>query len=224
MGTTFLTIFLFRLCDYLLYAVLMRILKFYISLILMLNLAGCATVHEQQPVSLNQTTSWQQRQIALMHLQNWDISAVMAMRTHAGNEGGTANLKWQQHQQDYSIMLYGPLGADTTKIYGRPGRVFLETADGKKFDATTPELLLAQQTGWQLPVSDLYYWIRGLPAQGSPRRMQFDASHHLTQLNQSGWRIDYLRYSTVNQIDVPTKLTLENIRLKIKIVINQWQI
>lgn len=203
---------------------LMRSLKGYIFLVLLFSLAGCASVREQPGPLNHPVVSWEKRQIALEHLQNWNISAVMAMRTQAGNEGGTANLKWQQHQQDYSILLYGPLGADTTKIYGKPGRVFLETADGKKFDASTPELLLAQQTGWQLPVSDLYYWIRGLPAEGSPHRMQFDSSHHLVHLNQSGWTVDYLRYNTVNQIDVPTKLTLENIRLKIKIIINQWQI
>ena len=201
----------------------MRILKFYIFLFLALSLAGCTTLREQ-PNALNQTVSWQERKIALEQLQIWDISAVMAVRTHAGSEGGTANLKWQQRNQDYSLLLYGPLGADATKIYGRPGHVSLETADGKKFEASSPELLLAQQTGWQLPVSDLYYWIRGLPAQGSPRRMQWDSSHRLIHLNQSGWTIDYLRYSAVHQIDVPTKLTLENLRLKIKIIINQWQI
>jgi outer membrane lipoprotein LolB len=147
----------------------------------------------------------------------------MSIRTLANNEGGTANLKWQQHQQDYSLLLYGPLGADAVKVSGQPGHVTLETADGKKFNASTPELLLAQQTGWQLPVSNLHYWIRGLPASG-PRSMQFDADHHLIHLNQSGWTIDYLRYSTVSQLDMPAKLTLENARIKVKIVINQWQL
>jgi outer membrane lipoprotein LolB len=199
-----------------------RILRFYIFLFLTLSLAGCTTLREQ-PSSLNQPISWQARSTTLTKLQTWDISAVMAVRTQAGNQGDTANLKWQQHQQNYSLLLYGPLGAGAVKIFGQPGYVSLETADGKKFNAATPELLLAQQTGWQLPVSDLFYWIRGLPVKGTPSSMQFDSYHHLIHLNQAGWTIDYLRYSAVNQVDVPTKLTLENSRIKIKIIVNQWQ-
>ncbi len=200
----------------------MRILRFYIFLLLACCLAGCATLPEQ-PGPQNQAMSWQERSATLAKLQNWEISAIMAVRTHPDNEGGSANLTWQQRNQAYDIMLYGPLGIGAIKIYGQPGHVSLETAEGKQFNAASPELLLAQQTGWQLPVSDLLYWIRGLPAKGSPSNMQFDSSHHLRHLNQSGWRIDYLRYSAVNQMDVPTKLTLENSRIKIKIIVNEWQ-
>ncbi len=201
----------------------MRTLRFYIFLFLIFSLAGCATLPEQ-PTPLNQTLSWQERSTTLAKLQTWDITAAMAVHTYADNQGGTANLKWQQHGRDYSILLYGPLGIGAIKIYGQPGHVSLETAEGKKFNAASPELLLAQQTGWQLPVSDLFYWIRGLPAKGSPSNMQFDSSHHLTHLSQAGWIIDYLRYSAVNQMDLPTKLTLENSRIKIKIIVNQWEI
>ncbi len=200
----------------------MRILKLSIFVFLVFSLASCTTLREQ-PSSLNQSISWQERTMTLTKLQSWDISAIMAIRTHAGNEGGTANLKWQQRKKEYSLLLYGPLGADAIKISGQPGHVSLETADGKKFNASTPELLLAQQTGWQLPVSDLYYWVRGLPAKGSPANMQFDSYHHLIRLNQAGWTVDFLRYSAVNQIDVPTKMILENWRINVKIIVNQWQ-
>ena len=201
----------------------MQKLRCYILIFLALFLAGCATVREQ-PALLNQPISWQERSMMLAQLHNWNISAIMAIQTHTGTEGGTANLKWQQYNQNYNLLLYGPLGADAVKITGQPGHVSLETADGKKFTAATPELLLAQQTGWRLPVSDLYYWIRGLPTKGPSSAMQFDLSHRLTHLDQAGWTIDFLRYSTVNQMDLPTKLTLATKDIKVKIIINQWQI
>jgi outer membrane lipoprotein LolB len=200
----------------------MKILKFCIFIFFAFSLISCATLREQ-PESLNQSLSWQERATALAKIKSWNINAVMAIHTHADSESGTAHLQWQQHQQNYSLLLYGPLGMDAIKIEGHPGKVFLATADGKKFNAQTPELLLAQQTGWQLPVSNLYYWVRGLPAKNTPARMQFDAYHHLVHLNQQGWTIDFLRYNAVNQVDVPTKIILENWRMKIKIVISQWQ-
>lgn len=200
---------------------LLRILKSYLFLFLAFTLVGCTTLHEQ-PAPLNSSITWQQRSATLANLQVWNLRAVMAIRTNTVNEGGTANLKWQQQNQDYSLLLYGPLGVSAVKIVGQPGHVSLETAEGKKFNAASPELLLAQQTGWQLPVSNLFYWIRGIPAKGPSSHMQLDSSHRLTHLTQAGWTIDYLRYSTVNQIDVPIKLTLENVRIKIKIIINQW--
>ena len=201
----------------------MRNLRIYITVFLALFLAGCATVREQ-PAPLNQPISWQERKTTLAQLHHWNISAIMAIQTRAGNEGGTANLKWQQSNQNYNLLLYGPFGADAVKITGQPGHVSLETADGKKFTAKTPELLLAQQTGWQLPVSDLYYWIRGIPTKSPSSAMQFDPSNRLAHLNQAGWTIDFLRYSTVNQMDLPTKLTLETKDIRVKIIINQWQI
>lgn len=200
----------------------MRLLQFYILLLLALGLASCATLPEQ-PIALNQFLSLQDRAARLASIQTWNIKGVMAIRTNAGSEGGSAHLEWQQRQQRYTLMLWGPLGADAIKITGQPGHVSLETANGKKFSASSPELLLVQQTGWQLPMTSLYYWIRGLPVPGLPARKQLDAYHHLVSLHQQGWTVDYLRYGAVNQVDVPSKISLQNWRLQVKIIINQWQ-
>ncbi len=200
----------------------MHILKHHIVILLAFSsLTGCATLPEQ-PGAQNRPMSWQDRAATLAKIQAWDIKAVMAVQTHAGTEGGSANLQWQQRYQNFTLLLFGPLGAGSMKIAGRPGYVLLETADGQTFSASSTEILLAQQTGWQLPVSDLYYWIRGLPVPGVPANKQFDAYHHLVKLNQQGWTIDFLRYSVVHQVDVPTKISLENWRIKVKMVIRQW--
>ena len=87
-----------------------------------------------------------------------------------------------------------------------------------------PKFSLVKETGWNLPVSDLAYWIRGLPAPGSEAVKHFDQFHHLIELDQKGWRIQYLRYSNVNQIDLPTKIFMNYPRMSVKIVINSWQI
>jgi outer membrane lipoprotein LolB len=83
--------------------------------------------------------------------------------------------------------------------------------------------LFEQQLGSRLPVSSLYYWIRGLPVPGIEAQKQLDAFHRITVLSQQGWRIEYSRYSSINQIDLPSKMILNNSALNVKIIINQWQ-
>ena len=201
----------------------MRILKLYFLLCLVCYLVGCATTPPQyNPIA------WKEREKILTGIQNWNINAVIALRTSAGNQGGSANLQWQQKYKNYTILVFGPLGANLVKLSGQlsdqPGSVSLETANGQKMTASNIEQLLAQQTGWQLPVSELYYWIRGLPVPNLPAQKQFDAYFHLIKLNQQGWTVSFLYYTTINQIDLPMKILLENSRMKIKMNINQWDI
>ncbi|MCE3238416.1 MAG: lolB [Gammaproteobacteria bacterium] len=197
----------------------MPILKLYFLLLIIAWLSGCATA----PPEHYQTMRWQERIKKLSHFQNWNMNAVVAVRTYPGNEGGSANMQWHQQNKDYTILLFGSLGLDLIKLSNQQGHILLETANGKKITAPTVEQLLAQQTGWQLPVSNLYYWIRGLPVPYQPAHQQFDQYFHLTQLNQQGWMVTFLRYTTVNHIDLPTKILLENSRIKVKINISQWQ-
>ncbi len=185
-----------------------------------LLLASCASMPTGQAPQ-NQNITWGSRVGTLSSVEDWDLKGLIAIR--AAKDGGSANWHWRQSKNNYTISLFGPFGANSFTLTGTPSSVLLETSDGKKFNATTPELLLAQQTGWQLPISNLYYWIRGLPVPGVPAQKQFDTYHHLTALTQQGWTIHYLRYVSVNQIDLPNKIFLDNSQVNVKIIINQWQ-
>jgi outer membrane lipoprotein LolB len=191
-------------------------------------LTSCAT----QTVPLQQTSSttksvdvptWGNRVEVLSNIEDWDLNALIAIRANAGRQAGSANMKWKQSKQTFDILLFGPLGADAVKLAGKPGHISLQTADGKTFNAATPEALLLQQSGWNLPVSNLFYWIRGLPVPKISSKKSFDTDHRLSQLSQQGWTIQYLRYKTIGKIDVPDKIFLANAQVSVKIVIKNWQ-
>jgi outer membrane lipoprotein LolB len=198
--------------------------KFLTIFLVCLWLTGCASFQpfqrEMKP-AVDQDMAWNDRVQMLSQIKNWDLKALIAIRNTKDNQSATLN--WQQTKQNYEISLFGPLGSNAVTLTGQPGKVILATADGKKIVAANPESLLATQTGWQLPVSNLYYWIRGLPAPNSPSRKQFDAYHHLMILHQQGWIIRYQHYVSFKGIDVPSRIVLENSQLSVKIVINQWQ-
>lgn len=189
------------------------------------QLTGCATVTSKPPVSTPQTEvpTWGNRVEVLSNIQDWDLDALIAIRANATRNAGSANMKWKQSKRDYDILLFGPLGSNAVKLAGKPGNVSLETADGKKFNAASPEALLLQQSGWNLPVSNLFYWIRGLPVPQLAATKSFDAGNHLTGLIQQGWTVQYLRYKTVGRIEVPDKILLGNSQVNVKIIIKSWE-
>jgi outer membrane lipoprotein LolB len=197
-------------------------LKWILAVISLICLAGCASI-SPSPLSQDKSTSFESRTQALTPIQTWNVKGLIAIRT--AKNAYSANWNWQQiTYSNYKIELFGPLGAGAVQLIGRRNFVMLHTSDGKEFTATHPESLLEQQLGWRLPVSYLYYWIRGLPVPAIPAEKHFDAYHHLSLLIQDGWRVDYPRYTPTNGIDLPNKMILTHPDITVKIIINRWQL
>lgn len=170
---------------------------------------------------LNQRMSWQARQHQLHPIQHWTINGAMGI--NMPNYAQAASMVWQQQARDYQVSLFGPFGVGRTTLTGTPTAVTL-LASGKQYKAKTPEKLMQEVLGWQLPVTNLYFWVRGLPAPNSPATTTFDAFHHLTELKQQGWKILYLRYTAIKGVDLPSKLVLQHGQLQVKFVIAKWQL
>lgn len=175
-----------------------------------------------KPGALNHLMSWPARQKQLRTIQHWQLNGAIAIKT--AQQGQTASLSWQQlSRQNYHISLYGPLGAGRVTLTGHKDGVRL-LANNKLYQAKTPEALMQEMLGWQLPVGNLYYWVRGLPAPSLQAQVRFDSYHHLSRLQQQGWTVTYQRYTGVGHFDLPSLLTLQRQDLTVKIVISQWQL
>ena len=191
--------------------------------LLIISLSSCTTITPPpSPVPPAAQKPWPDREAALTHLQNWQLNGKIAVVT--ANDSGSATVDWVQNQKHFNISLLGPLGTNGLKLSGQPGLVTLETADGKHFTAKSPEQLLAQQWGWNVPVSNLNYWVRGLPVPGMPHNSQFDAYHRLSNLTQQGWNIQYLGYETIGQLDLPNKIFITSSALRTKIIVYHWKV
>ena len=46
----------------------------------------------------------------------------------------------------------------------------------------------------------------------------------LAYLSEQGWQIEYLSYQTLGAATLPNKLTLQNAELKLRLVIDDWQV
>lgn len=191
-------------------------------LCLIATLSACTNITPSTPSAPPSTLSWKEREVALNRIQNWHLSGKVGVI--AQHNSGSASLNWTQQQNHYTISLVGPLGAGGLTLDGRPGLVTMETGDGKHASASTPEKLLAQQWGWQLPVSQIKYWIRGLPAPGAASQTQFDAYHRLSAITQLGFNVQFLSYYNVGSLSLPDKISITSPSIKVKIIVNQWKV
>ncbi|WP_286240020.1 lipoprotein insertase outer membrane protein LolB [Neptuniibacter halophilus] len=180
-------------------------------------LAGCSVQHTSvQPAGAQ--ISWQEHQRQLQQLTRWDLSGKIALRTAEDNH--TASLSWIQLDQDYQIDIRGPWGQGGASITGSPRQVSVDIAGEGTFVGSDPESILQQQLGWDLPVSDIYWWVRGLPAPGTAYRETLQ-NNRLSLLQQNGWEIEYLRYNSLTPA-LPKKIRMTRQGLKITLLVSTW--
>lgn len=182
-------------------------------------LASCA----QPPKSTPLTLSWEQRQQQLSAVTSWQFRGhvIFKMPEHKFS----ANLYWQQHPNAYHVMLFGPLGFNAVDLSGLAGQVSLKDSHGNTYTAENPESLMQQQLGWSLPISSLFYWVRGLQAPGSITEVHYDAFHRIEWLEQQGWNIHFIQYQRVQLIELPQEITFMQDKYLLHLTIegDSWQ-
>lgn len=171
-------------------------------------------------------TSWAQRQAQLSAISSWQLQGVMGVTQLQPSKRWSASVNWaQQNRSNYKLRLYGPFGAGAVVLQGVPGEVSLTSNDHPKpVVAKNAQSLVAQETGWQWPVDNMYYWVRGLPVPGVASSTTLDNQHRLTTLKQEGWLIQYPVYAQVHGIDMPKQIIISNAQFNFKLIIKNWQI
>lgn len=189
---------------------------------LLVMLTGCAGLISHESIEgKGDPAAWQAHKQQLTALDAWQISGKIGIR--APKDSGSATLFWLQRQDYFDIRLSGPLGGGAARLTGRPGEVLLEVANKGRFKAESPEALLQQQLRMNLPVSHLLWWIRGLPAPDTKSELTLDTESHLSQLNQDGWKVEYLSYVEQNGYWLPERIKLHGQDLQVTIVVKDWQ-
>jgi outer membrane lipoprotein LolB len=147
----------------------------------------------------------------------WVLRGKIGIKTP--EKADSASVYWSQEKENYNLKLFGPLGMGAVELKGKPGEVVYIDNQGHSYQASSAEILLQQNLGWQLPVSNLSYWVRALPAPNIASQKNYNINHQLILLQQQGWNINYLDY----QSQLPHIIQLKNGNIDLRLVINQWQ-
>ncbi|MFT6094764.1 MAG: outer membrane lipoprotein LolB [Pseudohongiellaceae bacterium] len=161
------------------------------------------------------SSDWVRQRTALEELDSWQLRGRVNVRYN--DESDTPSIQWLQQNLEYHIRLWGTFNVGTTVIVGRPDYVTLEQG-GDVIAASSPEDLILQQLGYELPVSYLEYWIKGIPAPGSRSDLRFNELNQLIALTQDGWTVSYSDLRQYGNLSLPRRVDVtgnqNDIRLK----------
>lgn len=184
-------------------------------------ISSCTTLSVPAGSGNFSTKNWPQRRHALQQIKSWNISGAFSVQQDG--ESTIANYTWQQKNQNYQIDIHSSLGLYSLTMTGTPDSAVLQESGHQTIHASSADQLLYQRLGWRLPVTNLRYWIRGLPAPGT-HRDHFDAWNHLSQVEQQGWQVTFGNYTTIKKTDLPQMLNIRGHGIRIRIAIKQWGI
>lgn len=186
-------------------------------LVLVLLAAGCT--------SLSKKPEAPPAGIDLAQLDHWQARGRLGVS--GPQNGGSGSFDWQQRGDRTELQIRGPVGVGSVllQLRGDPAspELKLETADGRKLEATAAWDELEARLGASVPAGNLRYWILGLAAPGE-HQWREPTSDGVVTLEQGGWRIDYQRYSTEPGARVPVRMTASNGEARVRIVVDRWQL
>ena len=183
-------------------------------------LGGCALrVPEAVP-----GVDWAQRRERLLALDAWEARGRIAVKVESG--GGQGNLEWRQQGDQARIRVSGPFGAGAYEIRWDPQTLTVTSRNGEfSRDYTGPdaaERFLTEQLGWSFPAASARYWLLGVPDPAFPAQETMAADGQLVALDQNGWAVTYERYANQDSLPMPAKITLQNSRARVRLVIDRW--
>jgi len=183
-------------------------------------LAGCVTT---RPATVTSTTPWAARRDALTKLDDWQLEGRIGL--NAGREGGSGTFTWQQVRDGLDFRFRGPLGAGGFRIYGDDDHLRVKTTEGEEFELVDPERELRERYGWSVPLRSMRYWMLGIPdPNGEAAETLDDAQQTLALLQQNGWTVEYGGYDETAGMLLPRKLTMEGNGIRVRVVVEHWQI
>ncbi|GAB3092653.1 outer membrane lipoprotein LolB [Aestuariicella hydrocarbonica] len=204
---------------------------------ILLLLTACAG--QQMPDSAQQTpplpaapsalTQWDDYRTVLGNIAHWQVQGKLGIRVP--DHSGSVYFNWKQLPEQFAILLNGPLGQGSTWVRGTDNQVSLEQAGQEARFAATAEQLMYNTLGWWLPVSELNYWVKGIPAPNQPVNQSIHYEDGTLQtLQQNGWDISYPRYQQIDGWQLPGKVVArhrladQDSDIKLTFIINQWQL
>lgn len=143
-----------------------------------------------------------------------------------GKQGFSGGVHWRHTNADDEIHLLSPFGQIVAQIQRNQDVVLLTTSEQKIYRAADVENLIEQVLGWRLPLLGLQYWVRGVNSPTTKSEMDLDIDGRVIAIRQDGWEISYSSYfpSQLIQAARPRALVLNRRDIKIKLVIDNWEI
>ncbi len=191
------------------------------SLILFIQgfIQGCA----QSPIVQDSAllALWQTHHQQMTQSQIWQVNGSIVIAS--AQDTWNARVYWQQQVDSYQLRFNAPLGQGAMLLFGNPQQVTMQTTNQESFTAQDPDALVKQVLKVEIPVSHLYYWIRGIPNPNIPiHSYTLNNQGYLHTLTQANWVLEFQNYQASPPL--PQKFYLYNGEFDVKMSISYWQL
>ena len=146
----------------------------------------------------------------------FELSGRIAVRYR--DEAASGNIAWRHSASGDEMMLTSPFGQGIGRIVRQRDMVTLTTSEGHDVTAADAESLTEQVLGFRIPLLGLADWVRGRPGPGEART-RADGEGRLLELEQRGWKIEYLAYEG----KLPSRLRLLYPGVELRLAISDWK-
>lgn len=187
--------------------------------LLCLLLASCGGQQTRLPAS----SGWAEHSTRLQHLDHWAAEGKLALRT--AEKSDSASIRWLQRGDNTELYLSGPMGLNATTVHSNGRMAILRQGDKTSSWDLSDQAAISRETGWELPLQALPYWLKGLPAPDlAIQALELDAAQSLLQsLQQDDWDILYERYDNFGELALPTRLRIQREATGVRVIIRDWQ-
>jgi outer membrane lipoprotein LolB len=143
--------------------------------------------------------------------------------THEGR-AFTSGVRWQHGAARDELWLMTPTGQALAHIVGDANGAVFTGADRSEHRAADIASLIRRALGWEMPVTQLAWWVQGQLAPGAVvQAVERDAHGRISVLAQEGWRIAYAYESGDTPDGRLRRLDLAGDEQEIRLVIDAWR-
>jgi len=172
-------------------------------------LVSCAKTYVQP------TSSFQLSERGYLYdIARWSFTGRVAFSDE--KESFSSSISWKHQQSQDELEFVGPFGQGRTLIKLTDDSVVVDYGDKRMQSVGNVDELVSRYTGIKMPVSALKYWVLGLV---TPDTEYVEIENGFMQL---GWTIKYQQMQAVEVLDLPRKIRVEKNKVKLKLIIKDW--
>ena len=199
----------------------------------LLILSACETMPVKQETTVWDDPLWQKHYKLLKSFEQYQLKGRIGI-THP-EDSFSSNFLWRQQQPNqFTFRIYGAFGQTYMILKVQPSYSTLDTGDDEHFEGQDARQLLYSVSGWDIPVTLMQDWIKGLPTGIQRSDLLINADGTLQQIKYLDYVVDYIRYDDAElplgdknsdktiELKMPDKVRITQGQNKIVLSIRSW--
>ena len=193
----------------------------YLLLLFFLLLSACSFIPSKS-VPEPDDPNWLAHKARIMEMTEWHVQGRFS--AHNESENWAGHFQWLNETNNYVVNISAPMSGGSLIIRGDAEEARIILDEETSYSADDANYLLYTYTGLRLPINELKYWLKGVPApEENISLIKLDSNGKLAKLAQQNWTIDFKRYRKQGEIEIPDKIFLENHEFDVRLSIRRWK-